>query len=364
MTTFWLLVAAVVLVFVNGFFVGAEFSLMASRRTKIAPFAEAGLWRGRSARRAMAALPSHLTACTIGVTMASLGLGAVAEPALGRLLEGVFDALPIPGGLARGLGYALAFGVVVLAHLVVGELVPKYVALTSPERVLLAVVLPFRAWAILLAPIVWLLTGAARFCVRLVGVEPREELATAASAEDLAVMLAASREEGLIEDTAHGLLTGALEIGDRPVSEVMVPADQVVHVDLSTTAAEAEELAVATGLSRLPVADGSLDRLVGFVHVKDLLAIPAAARARSLPLSRIHRGLLRIEQSRRLDDVLVQMRRERVHIAAVVGERQAGAANGTGTLGIVSLEDVVEALVGDVREESDTRAGRGGPPPS
>jgi CBS domain containing-hemolysin-like protein len=364
MTTFWLLVGSVVLVFVNGFFVGAEFSLMASRRTKIEPLAAAGLWRARSARRAMAALPTHLTACTIGVTMASLGLGAVAERALGGLLEGVFGALPIPDGLARGIGFALAFGIVVLAHLVVGELVPKYVALTSPERLLLALVLPFRAVVIVLTPVVWLLAGAARFCVRLVGVEPREELATAASAEDLAVMLAASREEGLIEDTAHGLLTGALEIGDRPVSEVMVPADQVVHVDLSTTAAEAEELAVATGLSRLPVADGTLDRLVGFVHVKDLLAIPASGRERPLPLSRIHRGLLRIEGSRRLDDVLVQMRRERVHIAAVVGAPHAGAANGTGTLGIVSLEDVVEALVGDDPEQSDTGTGRTVSPPA
>jgi CBS domain containing-hemolysin-like protein len=336
----WGLIASALLVVVNGAFVAVEFSLMASRRTKIEPLAEGGMFRARVARRVMAALPTHLTACTIGVTFASLGLGAVAEPTIGHILETLLGGLPVPDGLARGAGFAAAFALVVFVHLLVGELAPKYVALASPERTLLALVVPFRAVAVVLTPLVWVLTGVARFGVRLVGIAPREELATSASAEELALMLAASREQGLIEETAHDLLTGALDFGERVVGAVMVPAGDIVYVDLHTPATEAEAIAVRTGLSRLPVADGDLDHLVGFVHAKDLLAVPVDARERPVPPSRIHRQMLRVNQRTPLDDVLLQMRRQRVHLAAVEDDDDH-------TVGIVSLEDVVEALVGD-----------------
>jgi CBS domain containing-hemolysin-like protein len=340
------LLIAVGLLLANGFFVAVEFAVLASRRTKLAAMADAGSATARVALGEMQHLNRQLAGAQLGITIASLLLGYVAEPTLAGLIEGAVERVgEVPEGLLHTIGFTVALLVVVFLHMVVGEMVPKNIAISDPERTLLLVALPNRAYVWVVRPVLSLLNGMANGIVRLFGVEPRDEIGTTASSEELAMMLAASREEGLIEDVAHQLLSGALDLGDRRVTTVMVSTDEMVRIPRSATPAEAEARVVATGHTRLVVVGATQDDVLGFVHAKDLLTIPETARHRPLPLGRVRRMLV-LDESRSLDDALLAMQRARIHVATV-----ADAAGRT--VGMVTLEDVIEALVGDIRDESD-----------
>ena len=343
--TFWLVIAAFFLLAANGVFVAKEFALIASRRTKLQGLAEEGSLSARLALEAASQLPLQLASSQLGVTMASLGLGAVAEPTVAHGLESAFSAVGIPNGVTDTLAVIIGLAIVVFFHMVIGEMVPKYVALADPERTLMALAIPNRVYVALFRPLIRVLGWLGRTGTRLFGVEPRTDLATVHTAEEIASMLAASREEGLIEDMAHDLLSGALDFGERPLSDVMVPREQITWVSRDSTVASAEEAIVASGHSRLLVAGTSLDDIVGFVHAKDLLTVPAGARDRPLPLARIRRVLI-LPSRLPLDEALVAMRRSRAHVAVVVDETRK-------VIGLATLEDVLEDLVGDIRDESD-----------
>jgi CBS domain containing-hemolysin-like protein len=337
---------AIFLLLANGFFVAVEFAVVASRRTKLEPLAEEGSLRARLALRANHELSLQLAGAQLGITMASLGLGAVAEPALAHLLESAIGVIgDIPDGVLHTISFILALAVVVFAHMVIGEMVPKNIAITDPERMMLRLAIPNHLYVTVFRPVIRLLNAMANGGVRLFGVEPRDTLSTAHTPDELAGMLAASREEGLVEEVAHQLLTGALDFGTRPIGAVMVRRERVVFVRRDETVADAEQVVVASGLSRLPVVGHDIDDVIGFVHAKDLLTVPADRRDRPIPFGRLRRMLV-VPDELALDDVLVAMRRARTHVAVVVDD-------GGRTLGIASLEDVLEALVGDIRDESD-----------
>jgi CBS domain containing-hemolysin-like protein len=349
--TVWFLLLAVLLLVANGFFVAVEFALIASRRTKLETEAEAGSITARLAVNATRELSLQLAGAQLGITMASLGLGAVAEPAVAHLVEDAIEPFAeLPSGVLHSVSFTVALTIVVFLHLVVGEMVPKNVALAAPEQTMRLLAVPNRIYVTLFGPVIRTLNALANAGVRVFGIEPRDELAMAHTADELSGMLAASREEGLIEELAHDLLSGALDFGERPVRSVMVPRERVVSVPRTATIEEAEALAVDSGISRLLVTGRDLDDIVGFVHVKDLLTVLAGARRRPIPVSRIRRVLI-VTPERPLDEVLVAMRRGRAHVAVV---RASGR-----TLGVATLEDLVEHLVGDIRDESDP----GGRPP-
>jgi CBS domain containing-hemolysin-like protein len=341
-----LLSFAVLLLLANGFFVAVEFALVASRRTKLEGLAEEGSLPARLALRASNTLSLQLAGAQLGITMASLGLGAVAEPAVAHLLEsGIGLVIDVPERVLRTVAFVVALTIVVFAHMVIGEMVPKNIAITDPERMMLRLAIPNHLYVTLLRPVIAMLNALANAGVRLFGVEPRDALSTAHTRDELAGMLATSREEGLVEEVAHQLLTGALDFGTRPVGAVIVPRDHVVYVRRDDTVADAEQLVVASGLSRLPVVGRDIDDVSGFIHAKDLLSVLPERRDGPIPLSRV-RQMLVVPAGRALDDVLVAMRRGRTHLAVVVDPDGR-------TLGIASLEDVLEAIVGDIRDESD-----------
>lgn len=346
MTALSLLAAAALLV-ANGFFVAVEFAALASRRTKLEAMAAGGSAPARVALGSIRHLNLQLAGAQLGITMASLVLGYVAEPALAGLIESTIElVVEVPEQLLQSVGFVTALLIVVFLHMVIGEMAPKNIALADPERTLLALALPNRLYMAVFGPLLRVLNAVANAGVRLLGVEPRDELATAASAQELAVMLAASREEGLIEEMAHRLLSGALDLGDRTIAGVMVPREQVVHLPTSATSADAEALVVASGHTRLVVTGaGGVDDVLGFVHAKDLLTIPREARQRALPLTRIRQVLI-LGEGTSLDDALLAMQQARLHLAVVQ------SSDGR-TLGAVTLEDVIEELVGDIRDESD-----------
>ena len=348
------------LVVFNGFFVGAEFGLLASMRARVEPMADEGRASARSAVRAMSNLGPVLAGTQLGITVCSLALGAVAEPALAGMLRNLFGVTSLPDGLTATISVVVALAIVVFIHLLVGEMVPKSLALAAPERMLLAVAGPMNAIVWVLRPIIWVLATIARGGARLCGVEPTDELRSAATTAELSVMLAESGEHGLLAADEVELLTGALSFGERQVSEIMVRRNDIVAVSKWATVAEIEDLIHATGHTRIVVTDvarddaPSLDAILGFVHAKDLIGLSADHRA-SPPPSR-PRPMLAIPSHEALDEVLGAMRARRAHLAAVVATSQR-------TVGIVTLEDVLESIVGDISDESDLPAGTDGAVP-
>lgn len=351
----WALVAVVVLLVVNGYFVALEFAVVGSRRSRLEPLADAG---DRSAQRGLVAigdLSTRLAGAQLGITVASLLLGLVGEPAVAGTFEALLGGVAvIPEGATHAISVVLALTVVVFLHMVIGEMVPKNLSLADPERALRRLAGIDRAYLAVARPIVRLLNALGNGGVRLLGVEPRDELASAHTAEELAVVVAASREEGAIEDFAADLLTGVLDFSGRTVAAVMIPRDRVSAIARSTTVADAEDIVVARGHTRMPVlGPGGIDDVVGFLHAKDLLTLAAPAAGRPLPL-RLVRPMLVVPIDRSLEDVMVAMRRSRVHFALVQHH------DGT-TAGIVTLDDLLEELVGDIVDElqhDEPRPGR------
>ena len=343
--TGWALVAAGLLLLANGAFVAVEFALLAARRPNIERLAAEGSRRARAAASAMGDLSDQLAGAQLGITMASLGLGFVAEPAVGHLIEVALEPIELPSGVSHTVSFVVALSLVVFVHMVIGEMVPKNMAIADPERTVLWIAVPWRGYMVLTRPVVRALNGVANVGLRLLGVAPQASLSSAHTAEELSAMLAASRSEGAIADFEHDLLSGALDFGEREAASVMVPRDEVVSVSRRAPVGEVEAIVVDTGRTRLPVTDAGIDDIVGFVHAKDLLPLPPEAQAGPVPVQLI-RQMLVVPTDRSIEDLLRAMRRSRSHVALVT--RPDGA-----TAGIVTLEDVVEALVGKIRDESD-----------
>ncbi|MDY7103513.1 MAG: hemolysin family protein [Actinomycetota bacterium] len=339
----------------NAFFVAAEFAIIAARATKLEGHAGSRR-RVETALGLTRQLQLQLAGAQLGITMASLGLGYVAEPAVAHgieeLLHNVFgDA--IADGLSHTIAFVIGLTIVVFLHMVVGEMVPKNIAIANPERTLLSLVVPYRFYITVFRPFIAALNGMASVGARLFGVEPRDEVERAHTAADIAVMVEASREEGLIEEFEHDLITSALDLDARHVSGVMVPTDRVVSVRRSDPVATIEQVLVSSGHSRLPIARGEgLDDVVGFVHAKDLLQLGAEDRTKPVPVPLIRRMLV-VEHDRPLDEALLEMQRARIHLGVVRGPDGA-------TVGVVTLEDIIEELVGDIADETD-RGGRAAP---
>ncbi|HEY6531096.1 MAG TPA: hemolysin family protein [Acidimicrobiales bacterium] len=343
----WPFVLIIVLLAVNGFFVALEFALVGSRRSRLEPLAAAGDRNAQRALEDMSDLSIQLAGAQLGITVASLILGLVGEPAMAHLLEGPVSVVPgIPDSWAHGVAGVIGILLVVFAHMVMGEMVPKNLTLAHPETTLRVVGPPNRVYLAVVRPLVWILNAVANVGVRSCGVEPRDELGDAHTAEELAVMVALSREEGTIEGFAGELLSGVLAFSDRQVASVMVPRDLITTMASTATPAAIEATVLSVGHSRMPVlGPGGLDDVLGFVHAKDLLQLPPSAFDRPLP-PRLLRRMLVVPPERTLEDLLLAMRRSRVHFALVTD------SDGN-TAGIVTLDDLLEELVGDITDEPE-----------
>lgn len=345
-----LVLVALGLVVGNAFFVAVEFSLLAARRGRIEAWAEEGRVGAASALAGMQHLNVQLAACQLGITVLSLLLGWLIEPVVSHALEGLLESGPLPPAVASGIGVALGLGLVALVHMVLGEMVPKSVALTAPERTAVVVAPVQRAVVVVVRPIVWALDGLSRAGTRLLGVEPSDELGQAHTAAELSAMLEESARLGEVEAADHLLLSGALGFLEETVADVMTPREALVTVPATATVSRAEDLVHASGHSRvLVVGERSADDVVGFLHAKDLLRLPAGAADGLLPPGLV-RVALQVRPDERLTELLPRMRRARRHVAVVVAPDAAGVQR---LLGLVTLEDVLEAIVGDIRDETD-----------
>ncbi|AEW97749.1 MULTISPECIES: hemolysin family protein [Streptomycetaceae] len=341
MTIFLQLLFAAVLVLANGYFVGAEFAMVSVRRSQIEPLAGVHR-RARTVLHGLEHLPRMMAAAQFGVTICSLTLGAVAEPTVTRLLEPIFTAVRVPDQLVHPAGYVIALAVVVFFHLVIGEMVPKNLAMAAPEKAALWLGPGLVAFARAFRPVIAVLGACARLVLRAFRVEPKDEMETVFTSEQLTYLVEDSRQAGLLGPDEQARLADALELGSRPVTDVLLTPDQLVTVGPSVTPREVEALTVRTGYSRFPVG-GPDGTFLGFVHVKDVLELEGPEHGDEPVPARLRRPMVTLRADLPLDDALTAMRRAATHLAAVADP--AGRV-----LGLVALEDVLEMLVGEVHD--------------
>ena len=334
------------LLVLNAFFVAAEFALIVSRRTYFEGLAAEGSRRAQWAVRSSQELSVMLAGAQLGVTLASIGLGFVAEPALAHLVEAAFTGVGLSGPAADVVAFAIGLGIVVFAHMVIGEMVPKNLAIAGPERMALLIAGPLRLYGALFGPVIRLLNRLANAVLRLLGVAPADELSSSATAEDLAAMIGESRDEGMLDAFEEDLLRGALHFGEEVAESVMVPRRDIVAASARTPVDELERLVVTTGRTRIPLFAEDLDHVVGFFHAKALLAVPAGAEGDPLA-PRLVRPVLVVPASRPLQAVLAGMRQYRTHLAMVTVDGS--------TVGLVSLQDVLDRLVGQINDGGPVR---------
>ena len=330
----------------NAFFVGAEFAAMAARRSTLEPMAAAGSTRARMALEALEHLGSMLATAQLGITVCSVGLGALAEAALHEMLEDVFHAwhldLWISDAWLGPISLFVALNIVVYFHVVIGEMIPKNLAIAGPDRAALLLVPPLlfvsRALRALVRIMEWIAKGLVRVVFR---VEPKNEITSAFTADEVAHIVAESHAEGLLEEERQGLVRSALDFSDKVASQVAVPVDQLVTVTMGATPADIEKLVARHGFSRFPVrtAEGEV---TGYLHLKDILYADDERQTQPVPLKRVRR-LATVSPNDDVDDVLGTMQRSGAHLARVVDA--AGTVSG-----VVFLEDVLEELVGEVSD--------------
>ncbi len=333
----------VVLLALNAFFVGAEFALISARRSSIEPRAEEG---GRAARLTLYAMEHvslMMAGAQLGITLCTIGLGVLGEPAIAHLLEVPFRDIGIPSALVHPIAFAIALGLIGFLHVVLGEMVPKNIALAGPDRAALVLAPPMVLVVRLLHPFIASFNWVANVILRLVGVDPKDEVASAFTRDEVAGLVEESRREGLLDPSEGHVLIEALKFAERDATSVLLPLDSLVTVRDDVTPAEVEQLAASTGFSRFPVRDADGD-FVGYLHLKDALELRERHRTRPIA-QRWIRPLPHVQATDTLRRVLATMQRSGAHLAQVLDRR------GT-VLGVAALEDVLEELVGEIRDES------------
>ena len=342
------LVVGVLLLAANAFFVGAEFAIISARRSSIEPLALAGNKRAKTVLWAMEHVSLMLACAQLGVTVCSTGLGVIAEPALAHLIEAPLEALGVPASFTHPIAFVIALAVVVYLHVVLGEMVPKNLSVSGPDKAVMWFGPPLVYVGRVLKPIIYALNWLANHAVRLTGVEPKDEVASAFTAEEVQSILEHSRAQGALVDE-QGLLAGAIEFSERDAVDVMIPVEDLVLLQEGCTADEVERLVARTGYSRFPVADAAGD-LLGYLHLKDVLFAMDDQRHEPLQVWRV-RALAEAAPGDEVEAVLRAMQRSGAHLARIW--------DGTSVLGVVFLEDILEELVGEVRDamQRDVRQG-------
>ncbi|MGZ4446873.1 MAG: hemolysin family protein [Nocardioides sp.] len=335
------LLVAFLLLLGNAFFVAAEFALVSARRTQIEPRAEAGSRVARTTLRAMENISLVIGVNQLGITVCSLVLGAVGEPAVSHVLEPAFHAAHVPADLLHPVSFVVGLGVVVYLHVVMGEMIPKNIALAGPDRAALVLGPPIWGIVTVLRPVIIVINRVASAFLRLAGVKLMDEVSSTYTREEVAALVEESRGEGLLEDDEYDRLAGALGFTEKSVEAVLMPPDSLTTVSRGSTPADVEALCAATGFSRFPVAGESGD-LLGYLHIKDVLETDETRRERVIDDKWI-RPFAPVTAADSLHVTLETLQRRGAHMARVVDQQGR-------TLGLATLEDVIEELVGEIRD--------------
>ncbi len=337
------------LLFANAFFVAAEFALVSIRRTRVEELVAAGSAPARVVRHVIQDPDRFIAATQLGITMASLGLGWIAEPALAHLLEPLFELLPAPWltpALHTALAGAIAFSLITFLHVVIGELAPKSVALSNPEQTALWVAAPTVLFENIFRPVIWLLNGAGNGLLKLVGLHRPVGHQLVHSIEELKMLVSASAASGALEPTEKEMLHNVFAFGDRLVREVMIPRVEIVAVDENMTLGDFLQAFRQTTHSRFPIYANNMDNIVGFVAIKDVLRAFAEDGVAVLekPVRVVARPATFVPESKRVGSLFAEMQSQKTQLAIVIDEFG-------GTAGMVTLEELIEEIVGRLGDE-------------
>lgn len=338
---FW----TVFLVLANGFFVAAEFAIVKVRASQIELQARSRNKAAKIAKNITKHLDGYLAATQLGITLASLALGWVGGAVMTRIVHeffGLFD-LELTGVIARNMGPILAFSIITFLHVVFGELTPKFIAIQRPVATTMQIATPLQFFYYIFKPFIWVLNGFSNFLLRLIGVEVRGHESTHSS-EELQYLLEKGKESGALNNAEHELIKNVFDFNERIVKNIMIPRTKIVAVEITDTTEELIETATEEGYSRIPIYDDNIDQVVGIVHTKDLL--PIIVRGQEVVLKNIIRKPYFIPETKKINDLMAEFQQKRIQIAIVLDEFG-------GTAGMVTLEDIVEELVGEIQDEYD-----------
>ncbi|MBX3082447.1 MAG: HlyC/CorC family transporter [Anaerolineae bacterium] len=351
------LLGVALLVSANGFFVAAEFSLVGVRKTRIQQLASEGNAAAKVTQKALEHLDSYIAATQLGITLASLALGWIGEPAIAPLFEGVLHLLPFPKEsfetVSASISIAASFSVVTLLHIVFGELAPKSIALQRTESTALLVARPTTWFLRIFRPVIWLMNALGNGIVRLIGIEPVSGHVSVLSTEELEMLVHSSREAGVLMESEEQMLRRVFDFADVQVREIMRPRTEVDAIPINTNLHELLKITVDFQHTRYPIYEGSIDKIVGILHTKDVLDKLAlnprllTDQADQFSLSSILRTPLFVPQTVSVADLLERMQRSRAQFAIIIDEYG-------GMAGVATMEDLIEEIVGEVQDEFDT----------
>lgn len=344
--TEWLLVLGGVLLTVGtAVFVAAEFSLVALDRPSVQRAVDSGDYAAGSVLTSLRQLSTQLSASQVGITLTTLVLGYLVEPSLGRLLESPLEAIGVSGTAAVAASTTLALVIATIFSMIFGELLPQFLGISAPLPVAKLVAGPVRVFSVIMRPFIVVLNGSANRALRAMSVEPQEELSAARTPQELASLVRRSAEAGTIEAGTARLLTRSLDFGERTAADVMSPRVRCVAVERTASAADVVALARSSGHSRFPVLGDGWDDVSGVVHVKKAIAVPPERRP-DVPVTALMIPPVLVPETIRLDPLLLLLRKGGFQLAVVIDEY-------SGTSGVVTLEDVIEEIVGEVSDEHD-----------
>jgi CBS domain containing-hemolysin-like protein len=307
--------------------------------------AKAGSGVAKVARSIMQNLDGYLAATQLGITIASLGLGWVGQEVVTKIMLNLFSllGLTVTSGLIINISHVVAFAFITILHIVFGELAPKTIAIQRSVGTIMTISVPLRFFFIVFKPIIWILNGFANFILNLLGINPKE-VETHHSSEELQYLLDQGKETGAIDSNEHELIQNVFDFNERVVKNIMVPRTKISGLDINTTQDELIEILVTEGYSRMPVYDDVIDKIIGIVHAKDIL--PLLARDTAIVLKDIIRKPYFVPETKKINDLMAELQQKRIQIAIVLDEFG-------GTAGMVTLEDIVEELVGEIQDEFD-----------
>ncbi|WP_413521684.1 hemolysin family protein [Brochothrix thermosphacta] len=341
------LLAIVILIFASAFFVATEFAVVKMRGSRLEQLVEEGKPNAKMAKHIHVNLDAYLSACQLGITLSSLGLGWLGEPAVARLITPIFNYFELPSTAAHLISFILAFSIITYLHVVIGELVPKTLAIQKTEQVTLAVAQPLNVFYRIMYPFIWFLNHSARGISRLFGLDMSGEHDVAHTEEELRFIANESFKSGEINQSEYGYLNKIFEFDDRLAKEVMVPRTEIVTVSINSTIDEASNMTLSERYTRYPVIDGDKDNVVGVLNLKDLLSIYVTGNLKpSDTIESLVKPIIRVIETIPINDLLLKMQKERNHMAILLDEYG-------GTEGLVTAEDILEEIVGDIRDEFD-----------
>ncbi|RZL66757.1 MAG: HlyC/CorC family transporter [Pedobacter sp.] len=340
----WRLIFALFLVFLNGFFVAAEFAIVKVRASQIEIKAKTGSRVGKMAKNILHHLDGYLAATQLGITLASLGLGVVGEKVMHEIIHDSLANFGVGEAFITTISTAIAFSVITIMHIVFGELAPKSLAIQRPVATTLFVAIPLQLFYIVLRPFIWVLNGLATVILKPFGIDTAGGHDSLHSNEELQYLLDQGKESGALEDNEHELIKNVFDFNERVVKNIMVPRTKISGIELGTAKEEVIQKIISEGYSRMPVYDEVIDKIIGIIHAKDVL--PLLAGNKEWALSDIIRKPYFVPETKKINDLLSELQQKRIQIAIVIDEFG-------GTAGMVTLEDIVEEIVGEIQDEYD-----------